>query len=108
MLVNRDNNDGHVGFVSYDGKYPCLCTGTLVLEINGVNYSFGVEGQFPRFWLSGGTCKLSAFRDWKGKVTRGEWIIREDKIPKQLRQYASEIDEVFNNNVTHGCCGGCI
>lgn len=56
--------------------------------------------------ISGGTCKLSG--DWKEKVTRGEWIIHEDKIPKQLRQYASEIDEVFNNNVTHGCCGGCI
>ena len=31
----------HVKFVSYDGKWLNLCTGTLVLNINGTDYSFG-------------------------------------------------------------------
>ena len=31
----------HVKFVSYDGEYPNLCTGTLVLNIDGTDYSFG-------------------------------------------------------------------
>lgn len=31
----------HVKFVSYDGKWPNLCTGTLVLNIDGTDYSFG-------------------------------------------------------------------
>ena len=106
MLINRDNNSNHVRFISYDGKHPCLCTGTLILEINGTKYSFGAKGQFPRFWSSGGTCGFTG--GCGANVTYGEWIINVDKIPKQFRQYASEIDEVFNNNVTYGCCGGCI
>lgn len=101
MLINRTDSNSHVKFISYDGKWPCLCNGTLVLKIDDTEYSFGKKGEFPDFWSSGGTCSLSM-------VTKGsEWIIDADKIPEQFRQYASEIDEVFNNNVEYGCCGGC-
>lgn len=31
-----------------------------------------------------------------------------NKIPEQFRKYATEINEVFNDNVPWGCCGGCI
>ena len=27
--------ENHVKFVSYDGEYPCLCSGTLILNIDG-------------------------------------------------------------------------
>ena len=65
----------HVKFVSYDGKYPNLCTGTLVLNIDGTDYSFGfttVPGMskcdFPMFWHSGGS--VSFDNDWVvGKLT---------------------------------------
>ncbi len=29
-----------VEFVSYDGKYPCLCMGTLAIKVDGKEYRF--------------------------------------------------------------------
>ena len=102
----------HVKFVSYDGKRPNLCTGTLVLNINGTDYSFGfttVPGMskcdFPMFWHSGGS--VSFDNDWNADVTSGRWQIDSFDLPNQLREYADAIDEVFNDNVPYGCCGGC-
>lgn len=39
---------------------------------------------------------------------QGEWQIDVERIPEQFRKYAAEIDQVFNDNVELGCCGGCI
>ena len=103
----------HVKFVSYDGEYPNLCTGTLVLNIDGTDYSFGfttVPGMskcdFPMFWHSGGSASFD--NDGNANVTSGRWQIDSLDLPKQFRKYADEIDEVFNDNVPYGCCGGCI
>jgi hypothetical protein len=41
-------------------------------------------------------------------VNSGEWIINESEIPEKYKKYALEIDEVFNDNVQQGCCGGCL
>lgn len=105
MLIGRNNNS-HVKFISYNGEEPCLCNGTLILEIDGTKHSFGNKAKYPKFWSSGGTCSFTS--NWQPKVTNGEWIIHVDKIPEQFRKYAGEIDEVFNNNVVYGCCGGCL
>lgn len=113
MLINRnkENTIEHVKFVSYTGKYPCLCYGDLTLEIDGKRVTFGAmydtkmrirTGIQPRFWHSGG------YISRKYKVHQCEWQIDVAKIPEEYRQYASEIDEVFNSNVPYGCCGGCI
>ena len=38
---NNDNSEyGHVKFISYSGKYPNLCSGRLVLEIDGERIAF--------------------------------------------------------------------
>lgn len=101
----------HVEFVSYDGRYPNLCTGKLVLKIDDKDYCFyfdtsckGVD--FPAFWHSGGS--VTADADWNFTVSKGHWEINVGQIPEQFRKYAAEIDEAFNDNVPYGCCGGCV
>lgn len=103
----------HVKFVSYDGKLPNLCDGTLVLNIDGTDYSFGfttVPGMskcdFPMFWRSGGSATFDSGRH--PNVTSGRWRINYLGLPEQFRKYADEIDDVFNDNVPYGCCGGCL
>ena len=100
----------HVKFVSYDGKWPNLCSGKLVLEIDGEKISFGHhyfsekdDSKYSSFWCSGGGINPN----YEGTYS-GEWIIDVEKLPEQYRKYAKEIDRVFNENVDWGCCGGCI
>ena len=125
MVINNYNksNGNRVRFISYTGGYPNLCTGVLTLEIDGKEYKFGhnysnyhydANGNvrftdedpdnpnFEKFWSSGG-CITDSY-----DVERGEWSINADYLPKQFRDMADEIDEVFNANVPCGCCGGCI
>ena len=40
-------------------------------------------------------------------LVTGPWVIDVEKIPEKYRKYAAEIDEVFNENVERGHCGGC-
>lgn len=118
MLINvtKAITTHDVKFVSYTGRYPNLCSGVLTLEINGKEYKFGhnymnpnwkTEKNFPTFWHSGGSCGFSY--DYSDEYTNyGEWEIDVDELPEELKPYAAEIDEVFNNNVPNGCCGGCL
>lgn len=98
----------HVEFISYTGKYPNLCSGTLTLKIDGVEYKFHAweydnKTVFPKFWSSGGGIR----ENYEGTY-EGEWQINVNDIPEQFRKYAREIDAAFNENVPYGCCGGCI
>ena len=57
-----------VEFVSYDGAYPNLCTGQLVLKINGQ------VREFSRHCLqSGGTVWFD--NDWNAHIENGRWSI---------------------------------
>ena len=110
MLINRNNNETkHVSYVSYTGSYPNLCRGVLTLEIDGKEITFGYgfnykdESTYGPFWSSGGGIMPNYEGAWQG-----EWQIDVERIPEQFRKYAAEIDQVFNDNVEWGCCGGCI
>lgn len=99
MLVNDEalSETCPVKFVSYSGRYPNLCSGILTLNIDGIDVIFGNKfidntAQYPRFWESG---------------CGDEWKIDVMELPEDFRRYAAEIDRVFNENVEHGCCGGC-
>ncbi len=107
MVVNNGKTcTRHVKFISYTGAWPNLCKGTLTLEIDGVEYCF--DGFTSRFWRTGGAAYFSGKNYRDSTITKTPWIIDASKLPENLRQYAEEIDAVFNENVEHGCCGGCL
>ena len=116
MLINENTNiDNHVKFVEYTGEYPNLCRGILTLIIDKEIVNFGhnyrsnweTDGNYDSFWISGGGC---GFNDnyTRSYTKEGEWVIDVAKLPEKYQKYAREIDEVFNDNVEWGCCGGCI
>ena len=86
-----------IKFISYDGKYPNLCSGTLVLEIDGAERSF-------KYCLSSGG-SVTFDKDWNENVTSGEWIFYSDELTNEQN---AEITEIVNENVRWGCCGGCV
>ena len=86
--------------IHYDGDYPNLCGGYLVVSVDGHTYDFG------RYALS---TSGSVWFDDKGydQVSEGEWRINHwpDAVPEDIRD---AIEEAINEQVEHGCCGGCI
>ena len=90
-----------VKFISYDGKYPNLCAGVLVLEVDGIKYEFE-----KHCMSSGGSCGFTNhYQD--SYCHTGEWSIKRwpDNFPEAL---AREAVDVVNDNVRLGCCGGCL
>ena len=91
----------NIRFVSYDGEYPNLCSGTLILEIDGH------EIKFPAYCLSsGGSVTFSD--DWDECVASGPWSIPDwPDVP--LTEEAKKLcKDLVNENVPFGCCGGCL
>ena len=87
-------------FVSYDGEYPNLCSGVLIMELDGK------EIEFPEYCLSStGSCGFDS--EWNEIIEKGDWIIIEfpENFPENLKSKAIEL---VNENVRKGCCGGCL
>ena len=108
-MIKGNNNSEHIEFVSYSGKYPNLCSGILVLKIDGKEVRFGNDKNcdYERFWESGGVYGFTnGYKD--SFVNEGEWIVDVHELPDEYQKYANEIDDVINQNVPYGCCGGCL
>ena len=90
-----------IKFISYDGKYPNLCSGKLVLEVDGKQYTF------PEFCLRSGGSAYFTNHYRNSHITHGEWSIKAwpDDFPEELKD---EAVCVVNANVKRGCCGGCL
>jgi len=88
-----------IEFVSYDGAYPNLCSGTLVLKIDGK------EVTFPNYCMSSGG-SVWFDEDWGEHIEDGPWTLSD--IPAEYAHLKAEIEDVINDNVSEGCCGGCI
>ena len=84
---------GRVEFVSYSGSYPNLCSGELVLKIDGEVV------RWKRCMCSGG----GLTEDYD--VYEGAWSV---DVPDEYKHLKSEIESVVNANVEYGCCGGCV
>ncbi len=85
-----------IKFVSYDGKYPNLCSGTLVLEIDGEEESFS-------------NCLYAEDSDFGDNAT---WSFEVDEYnnPKSIDFGEMEviyIEHLLNKHVERPHCGGC-
>ena len=100
-----------IKFVSYTGKYPCLCHGVLTLNIDGKDTTFGcsydVKTDYDSFWASGGSCGFTNNYSDSFVVTE-PWEIEKEYLPDFLKEHSDELIEIFNENVEYGCCGGCL
>lgn len=87
-------------FISYNGRYPNLCSGTLVISLDDIEYSM-------RYCMCSGG---SVWFDDEGDehVDSGEWKIIEGELPEPLKPFVKDIEQLVNEHVEHGCCGGCI
>jgi len=87
-----------IEFVSYNGSYPNLCSGTLVMRIDGE------EVVFPDYCMSSGG-SVWFDNDWCEHVEDGDWSV---SVPEKYSHLQHEIEEVVNGHVSPGCCGGCV
>lgn len=90
----------NIKFIGYDGKYPNLCNGNLIIEVDGKQYeNISI--------VSGGFCHIG-----NGVVDtyaeKGPWKLDIFDLPEELEPLIDEIEAVVNENVEWGCCGGCI
>lgn len=117
----------NIEFISYDGKYPTLCSGMLILRVQGRLYALCswpeyMNKQYQRNrncilsdpnitkvynvgFLSGGSTDWTA-EFYEEKITHGEWEI--DGLPPSLEIFHKQIVDLLNENVEQGCCGGCL
>jgi hypothetical protein len=90
-----------VRFISYDGKFPNLCGGELVLAVDGIDYTFS------RFALiSGGDVRINGFKDF---IKEGPWSVEDGYWPDGFPEEAkAESLRLIDAKIEHGCCGGCL
>ena len=91
-----------IEFVSYDGCFPNLCSGELVLKIDGKEVNFG-----RHCLCSGGSCGFK--NDFTDEyVNQAPYENIDLSKHPEYEPYKKEILEVVNENVPWGCCGGCL
>jgi len=76
-------------------------------KVDAIKFKYGKCKIYESFWSTGSSC---CFRGHYSDqyVTHGEWNIDVEYLPDEIKQYAHEINEIFNENVDYRCCGGCI
>ena len=85
--------------INYDGKWPSLCSGKLVVVIDGR------EWVFPDSPLESGG-RAGVTKDYDDYCYKGLWKMREwpEHFPEILKE---KVLEEINKTVPLGCCGGC-
>ena len=87
--------------VTYDGKFPCTCSGTLTIKVDGKEI-------YKKDYCCHSTGSVTFDEDWNENVFSGELIWDEELlIPEDIRltvKNAVRI-ELSKHEV---CCGGCV
>ena len=87
-----------VEFIRYTGEYPSACSGELTVKIDGLTV------KFESGCLRSGGCVW--FDDsYSEHIESAPWYLLFNGISKELK---IQIENVVNNNVPFGCCGGCV
>ena len=93
--------EGEISIVYQYNDY-CLCTGQLIVMINGSYYDFGKRG----IATTGSYGLMDNFEEF---FEDGPWEIKKwpDNFPEQ---YKNRVIELVNKVIPWGCsiCGGCI
>ena len=86
--------------IEYDGAYPNLCSGHLIVWVDRKKWDFG-----DHCLSSGGS--VSFDESCSEHVDSGKWKIntRPDKFPGNMKSY---VISKINSEIRHGCCGGCV
>lgn len=90
-----------IEFVSYTGKWPALCMGTLTFKVNDKQYEI-------RNLIAGGETGFKHGYSGEPYIRKGPWSLYEDSLPDELKPCKRLITKMVNENVEQGCCGGCI
>jgi len=86
--------------VKYDGAYPNLCSGDLVVYVGRKKYEFP-----PHCLSSGGSISFDHEQD-EAVCYKDDWHICEwpEDMPEGIRP---AVEEAINSAIPQGCCGGC-
>ena len=109
-----------IEFVSYDGEWPNLCRGTLVIQVKEYVEDFGCdeaedfessneekhagfkEYELKSILCSGGSCGFSDDYS-QSHIEQEPWYIHKNDLPDELKPYKKEIEEIINENIPWGC-----
>ncbi len=86
--------------ISYDGSYPNLCSGALVVSLKEQKWVFS-----SNCLSSGGSVSFDS--DWSEEITQGEWAISKwpEEFPEDMKDL---VLQKINETIPFGCCGGCV
>lgn len=89
-----------IKLISYDGEWPNLCSGTLIVEIDGKTW------EFPSHSLSSGG-SVWFDESWSEHVEDGPWGISNwpEGYPEEAKEKTVDL---VNEEIHWGCCGGCV
>lgn len=102
MVVYTIMSKAHTIKVEFDGVFPNMCSGKLIVTVDGVRHVFG-----PHALCSGGSAWIDI--DANEVVSKGKWSINPNSWPERFDPSVRKaILKAINDTVPHGCCGGCI
>lgn len=94
----KNSQASAVEFIDYNGNFPNLCSGTLIIKVNEKIY------ELDHILISGGSVWFDD--DWNEHVEDGDWSL--SSLPQEIQHLHDEILALVQQHIPCGCCGGCV